>query len=390
LANLDFNVDIAAIPEGSIVSAHEPLLRITGPIIPCQLLETALLTIVNFQTLIATKSARVCRAAGGDDVLEFGLRRAQGFDGGISATRAAFIGGVTATSNVLAAQLLNIPVKGTHAHSWVMMFESEKMAFESYAKAMPNNCVFLVDTYDSIQGIHNAIEVATELRKNGHEIVGIRLDSGDLADLSIQGRRILDAAGFHNAKIIASDSLNEDRIQSLKQQGAKIDIWGVGTNLVTAQDQPALGGVYKLAALRKDPQSDWQPKIKRSNSLIKISNPGHLQVRRYFDKQNKIICDVIYDTHKGCSSNWVTLSGEAIHIDQSIHHSTSKELLQHCMQNGQRLHSNQNLQTLQEQCLKALQSLHTDTDGQDSEIPVYLDEHVWHMKAQLLIQNHSQ
>jgi len=315
LRTLEMNVDIEAIPEGTAVLPHEPILRITGPIVPCQLLESALLTCINFQTLIATKAFRVCKAAEGDSVLEFGLRRAQGFDGAISASRAAYIGGVHATSNVLAGKLLDIPIKGTHAHAWVMMFDTEPEAFETYAKAMPNNCVFLVDTYDTIQGVKHAINAGLALREHGHEMVGIRLDSGDLTALSIKARVLLDASGFPNAKIVASDSLNEHRISQLKQDGAQIDIWGVGTNLVTSQDQPALGGVYKLSAQRATPEDDWMPKIKLSNSAIKVSNPGRLQVYRYMDESGAWIGDVLADIDQPLTSNdHFTLSGETISL----------------------------------------------------------------------------
>lgn len=292
LAELTFDCSIDAIPEGTIVFPHQPLLRIRGNIILCQLLETPLLNILNFQTLIATKAARVCAAAKGEAVLEFGLRRAQGQDGAISASRAAYIGGCAATSNVLAGKLYNIPVKGTHAHSWVMSFEEEMEAFEKYAEAMPNNCVFLVDTYNTLEGVKKAIEVAKKLRETGHEAVGIRLDSGDLAALSIAARKLMDEAGFPNMQIVASNDLDEYEIEKLKQNGAKIDVWGVGTKLVTAYDQPALGGVYKLSAIRA-PQEDWKFRIKLSEQAIKVSNPGILQVKRYF-KNGKPVGDMIF------------------------------------------------------------------------------------------------
>src|SRR6185369_17154178 len=217
-----FACDVHAIPEGTVVFPHEPLLRIQGPILQCQLLETALLNMLNFQSLIATKAARVCLAAQGDPVLEFGLRRAQGIDGGLTASRAAHIGGCAATSNVLAGKLYGIPVRGTHAHSWVMSFDSEMEAFEEYASVLPNNCVFLVDTYDTLEGVRHAVEVGKQLRKAGHEMIGVRLDSGDLAWLSIEARRILDEGGFPDARILASNDLDEHIITSLKEQGAKI------------------------------------------------------------------------------------------------------------------------------------------------------------------------
>jgi len=292
LSRLELSVDVDAIPEGTVVFPHEPLLRVRGSILQCQLLETALLNIVNFQSLIATKASRIAMAAKGDSVLEFGLRRAQGIDGALAASRAAYIGGCSATSNVLAGKLFGIPVRGTHAHSWVMSFDSELESFSAYAEAMPNNCVFLVDTYDTIEGVRHAIAVGQHLKNTGHRMVGIRLDSGDLANLSIEARKLLDAAGFEDAVIVASNDLDERLIQSLKQQGAAIAVWGVGTKLVTAYDQPALGGVYKLGAIQSN-NGTWIPKIKLSEQLIKTSTPGILQVRRYFDDESDATADVI-------------------------------------------------------------------------------------------------
>ncbi|GAB2536641.1 nicotinate phosphoribosyltransferase [Rufibacter soli] len=292
LENLSFTCEVAAIPEGTVVFPNEPLLRIKGPILQCQLLETPLLTILNFQTLIATKAARIVDAAQGDQVMEFGLRRAQGPDGGLSAARAAFIGGIGGTSNLLAGHLFQIPVKGTHAHSWVMSFPAEEEAFEAYAEVFPHDSVFLVDTYNTLEGIKKAITVGQKMREQGKELKGIRLDSGDLAYLSIEGRKLLDEAGFPHVSIVASNDLDENLIQSLKIQGAKIDTWGIGTKLVTAYDQPALGGVYKLAALRQ-PGGEWEYKVKLSEQLIKISTPGILQVRRFY-KNNTMVGDMIY------------------------------------------------------------------------------------------------
>ncbi|MEM7013827.1 MAG: nicotinate phosphoribosyltransferase, partial [Verrucomicrobiota bacterium] len=282
LRDLKFTCSVDAIPEGEIAYPNEPLMRVRGPLLQCQLVETALLNIVNFQTLIATKAARVSAAAGDGEVLEFGLRRAQGVDGGLAASRAAYIGGCTGTSNVLAGKRFGIPVRGTHAHSWVMSFESEIGAFESYADAMPNNCVFLVDTYDTLGGVEKAIRAGQRLRERGFEMVGIRLDSGDLAVLSIAARKMLDEAGFENAKIVASNDLDEHAVAQLKEAGAKIDVWGIGTKLVTAFDQPALGGVYKLGALRRQ-DGEWEFKMKIGDA-VKVSNPGILGVRRERDR----------------------------------------------------------------------------------------------------------
>jgi nicotinate phosphoribosyltransferase len=280
LADWDLALDVDAVPEGTVVFPRAPLVRVRGPLLQCQILETALLNTINFQTLIATKAARIHLAARGEPVLEFGLRRAQGIDGSLAASRAAFIGGCDATSNVLAGRLYGIPVKGTHAHSWVMSFEDEVEAFVAYAEAMPNNCVFLVDTYETAEGVRRAVEVGRKLRERGHEMMGIRLDSGDLAKLSIVARKILDEGGFPDAAIVASNDLDEYRIARLKEAGAKITVWGVGTRLVTAYDQPALGGVYKLAAIRA-PGQPWRPTVKLSESAIKISDPGILGVRRF-------------------------------------------------------------------------------------------------------------
>jgi nicotinate phosphoribosyltransferase len=297
LRALEFRCTVDAVPEGSVVFAHEPLIRVRGPILQAQLVETALLTLVNFQSLIATKAARVCQAARGAPVLEFGLRRAHGIDGGLGASRAAYIGGVAATSNVLAGKLFGIPVKGTHAHSWVMFHGDDLAAFRAYAGALPGNCTFLVDTYDTLDGVRHAIAVGGELRARGHELAGIRLDSGDLAHLSIEARRMLDAAGFPKVAIVASNDLDEHLIGSLHEQGARIDAFGVGTRLVTAFDQPALGGVYKLGASR-DASGAWRQAIKLSEQPIKISNPGMLQVKR-LRRGGELVGDVIYDEHAG-------------------------------------------------------------------------------------------
>jgi nicotinate phosphoribosyltransferase len=296
LRELKFTCDIDAVAEGTVVFGNEPLVRVQGPLLQAQLVETALLTIVNFQTLIATKAARVRDAAGPEaTVLEFGLRRAQGPDGGLEASRAAYLGGADGTSNVLAGRLYGIPVRGTHAHSWVQAFCDEKQAFAAYADAFPDDSVFLVDTYDTLDGVRHAIEVALEMRQNGHELGGIRLDSGDLAYLSKEARQLLDAAGLPNVRIVASNDLEENLITSLKQQGARIDIWAVGTQLVTAYNQPALGGVYKLAALRTEDGQGWDFTLKLSEQQAKTSIPGILQVRRYLGDQGQPRADMIYN-----------------------------------------------------------------------------------------------
>src|SRR5262245_44404278 len=293
LRRFEFACDVDAVPEGTVCFPHQPLLRVRGPILQAQLVESALLNVINFQSLIATKAARVVYAAKGDPVIDFGLRRAQGFDGANSATRAAYIGGCAGTSNVLAGQMYGIPVKGTHAHSWVMSFTSEREAFDTWVRVMPNNTVLLVDTYKTLEGVKHTIEIAKKLRAEGRELQGIRLDSGDLAYLSIQARRMLDDAGFPKVMITASNELDEHLIASLKDQGARIDVWGVGTRLVTGGDQAALGGVYKLGAVR-EPGGPWRTRVKVSEQAVKTSNPGVQQVRR-FSEPDFFVADVIYD-----------------------------------------------------------------------------------------------
>jgi nicotinate phosphoribosyltransferase len=296
LRELRLTCDIDAIPEGTLVFPNEPLIRVCGPIAQGQLLETALLNILNFESLIATKAARVCLAAKNDPVIEFGLRRAQGVDGGLTAARAAYVGGCAGTSNLQAGERFGIPVSGTQAHSWIMFFETEREAFETYAKAMPNNCVFLVDTYNSIEGVRHAIDVASQLRKEGHEMIGVRLDSGDRVALSIEARQMLDEAGFTNAKIVCSGDLDEHVIADMKQRGARIDVWGVGTKLTTGQPDAALGGIYKLGAVRR-PGGQWQYRIKLSDEAAKTSCPGSLQVRRFHQPDGSLIADAIYETN---------------------------------------------------------------------------------------------
>ncbi len=292
LGKLRFTGDVFAVREGEIVFPYEPILTVRAPMIQAQLVETALLTFVNHQTLIASKASKICAAAGGG-VMEFGLRRAQGPDAGIYGARAAIIGGCVSTSNVYAGKLFSVPVSGTMAHSWVMNFPSELEAFRAYARSFPDNCLLLVDTYDTLRsGVPHAIEVFRELRAAGHEPKGIRLDSGDLAYLSKEARKMLDRAGFEKTIICASGDLDETSIRSLKEQGAKIDSWGVGTKLITSADLPALGGVYKLAAVYEDGVEI--PKIKLSDTTEKITNPSFKEVYRIYDgKSGMALADYI-------------------------------------------------------------------------------------------------
>ncbi len=296
LSGFHFSGDIYAIPEGTVVFPREPLIKVIAPIMEAQLVETALLNIINHQSLIATKSARVVFAAGGDGVLEFGLRRAQGPDAGLYGARASMIAGCVGTSNVLAGKLFDVPVRGTHAHSWIMSFSSEYEAFKTYADLYPTACCLLVDTYDTLKsGVPNAIRVFDEMKEKYPDFkgYGIRLDSGDLAYLSKKARKMLDAAGHTDAYISASNDLDEYLIHDLKMQGATITSWGVGTNMITSKDCPSFGGVYKLAAIQ-NADGKFIPKIKLSENSEKITNPGNKTVFRIYDKtSNKLLADLI-------------------------------------------------------------------------------------------------
>lgn len=357
LGKLKLKCDIDAMPEGTPVFPYEPLVRVQGPILHAQLLESPLLNIINFQSLIATKAARICWAARPDPIVEFGLRRAQGIDGALAASRAAYIGGCESTSHVLAGKIYGIPVKGTHAHSWIMAFDEEEESFAAYADVMPNNCIFLIDTYETIEGVKNAITVAKKMRNKGMEMIGVRIDSGDLAYLSIQIRKLLDEAGFPDAKIMASNELDEHIINDLKHQGAKINVWGVGTNLVTGKDQPALDGVYKLSAI-KDEKGKWQYRLKISEQLVKVTNPGIHQVRRFYDEKG-YFCDMIYDLHTELPPECQLIDPldptrwEKISPDKKF-----KDLLVPIMREGRSVYKLPPLSQIREKTLAELEQLH--------------------------------
>jgi nicotinate phosphoribosyltransferase len=380
------NVQVDGIPEGTPAFPQEPLLRVTGPALVCMLLETPLLNLLNFQTLIATKAARICEAARGEPVLEFGLRRAQGIDGALAAARAAHIGGCAATSNALAGKLYGIPVRGTHAHSWVMLFDDELEAFRTYAAALPNNCVFLVDTYDTLQGIAHAVEVGRELRAGGHRLLGIRLDSGDLTYLSCEARRMLDEAGFRDAQIFATNDLDEDLIQSLKMQGAKIGMWGVGTRLVTAYGEPALGGVYKLGAV-EDGRGGWAPRIKVSEQAAKTSIPGVLQVRRFTGAEGHL-ADMIYDLSTGPGESVLVDPGDPTRrrrMDPSL---SAVDLLQPVFRDGVRTHPQESLAQIRQRAQTELSQLHRGIRRFDHphEYPVGLEQGLHELRTQLILK----
>lgn len=346
LQNLKITLDIDAVPEGSIVFPSEPIVRVKGPILQAQLLESTLLNLLNFPSLIATKAARITAAAKGDTTVEFGLRRAQGVDGALTASRSAFVGGVSATSNVLAGKMFGIPVQGTQAHSWILAFDDELESFRAFSEVCKDNIILLVDTFDTHEGVKKAIVVGKALKKDGKELFGIRLDSGDLAALSIWAREELDKAGLKSTQILASNELDEGIIFELKSQGAKIDAWGVGTKLVTGGNQGALDGVYKLSAIQ-DEGGKWEYRFKLSEQLQKISNPGFLQVKRYY-RDRKPVADLIYD-------EWIGLEEEPVLCDlldptktkKLSKQLTSENLLKPIFTNGKCVYPLPSLQEIQ-------------------------------------------
>jgi nicotinate phosphoribosyltransferase len=391
LSEFKLELDIDAIPEGTVVFPNEPLIKVKGPLLQCQIVETALLNIVNFQTLVATKAARIKNKANNETVMEFGLRRAQGIDGGLSASRASYIGGADSTSNVLAGKLFDIPISGTHAHSWILSFDNELDAFEAYADALPNNCVFLVDTFDTTKGIENAITVGKKLREKGKELAGIRLDSGDLAYLSIKARKMLDNAGFPKAKVIVSNDLDENLLRSLKSQGAKIDTWGIGTKLATAFDQPALGGVYKLSAIKE--KGKWINKIKLSEQSIKINNPGDQQVRRFY-VNNKYRFDMIYDENSNIGDSPLAIdpSDSTRRIKVRPHLFEYKDLLVPIFRKGKLTYSSPNLNEIRNNTLKELQKLDPSIKRLEfpHNYPVGLEESLYNTRHNLIVKLREQ
>lgn len=391
LANMKFSCTVDAIPEGNVVFPYEPLVRVQGPLIQCQLLEGPLLNLINFPTLIATKAARICTAAGKDPVIEFGLRRSQGIDGSLTASRSAYIGGCVGTSNVLAGKLFNIPVKGTHSHSWIMAFDDEKQAFQTYAEQLPNNCIFLVDTYNTIEGVKHAIEVGKWLRSKGKKMIGIRLDSGDLAYLSIKSRAMLDAEGFQDAIILASNELDETIISELKRQGAQITVWAVGTNLVTAASQPALDGVYKLSAIR-GPGEKWKYKLKLSEQMVKVSNPGILQVKRYTNKEG-YIADAIYDIHLGIDDAAQIVDPlDPTRIKVINKNWTSQDLLVPIFKNGNCVYNSPPLHEIRDTTHRELDKIHTGTKRfiYPHEYIVGMEKNLYDLKVNLIRNIRSQ
>ena len=395
LKDFRFTGDIYAIPEGTVIFPREPLVKVIAPIMEAQLIETALLNILNHQCLIATKAARVCYAAKGDGIMEFGLRRAQGPDAGIYGARAAMIGGCIGTSNVLCGQLFDVPVKGTHAHSWIMSFPDEYSAFQTYAGLYPSACILLVDTYDTLKsGVPNAIRVFREMKEQGIALknYGIRLDSGDLAYLSKKARKMLDDAGFPDAIISASNDLDEFLIDSLKTQGAAITSWGVGTNLITSKDCPAFGGVYKLAAIR-DTEGNFIPKIKLSENSEKVTNPGNKTIYRIYEKDSgKIKADLICLVDETIQESEPLLLFDPLEPWKKTRLAagtyTARELMVPVFLQGECCYTSPKVMEIRDYCQRELSTLWEETKRLVNPHKVYVDlsPRLYDIKIQLLEQ----
>ena len=393
LRDFRFTGDIYAIPEGTVIFPREPLVKVIAPIMQAQLIETALLNIINHQSLIATKTARIVRAAQGDGVMEFGCRRAQGPDAAIYGARAAIIAGCVGTSNVLCGQMFHVPVSGTHAHSWIMSFPDELSAFRAYAKLYPDACILLIDTYDTLDsGLPHAIQVFKELREQGvhPKRYGIRMDSGDLAYLSKKVKAALDAEGFTDAIISASNDLDEGLIGSLKAQGATINSWGVGTNLITSKDCPAFGGVYKLAAIWNEPEQRFEPKIKISENAEKITNPGDKKIYRIYDAQGMIVADLIALADEEFSSKDPLLLFDPIETWKKTllpgGSYTMRELLVPVFRKGDCVYESPSVKEIQNICRRELNTLWEESKRFEYPHQTYVDlsRKLWNLKNNLL------
>lgn len=387
LQDLCFTGNIDIVTEGSIIFPGEPIVKVDAPLAQAQLIETTILNLIGHQSLIATKANRVARAAEGDRVMEFGLRRAQGPDAGVLGARAAFIGGCSSTSNVLAGQRFGIPVSGTHAHSWVMSFKSELEAFRAYAVCFPRNCLLLVDTYDTLKsGVPNAITVFQEMRRQGHEPLGIRLDSGDLAYLSIQARKMLDEAGFSKAIICASNDLDEHIIRDLKLQGARIDLWGVGTKLITSSERSAFGGVYKMNALEQ--KGKLVPKIKLSDNPVKVTLPGNQELYRLYSQDQMAVADYITlsDEQPDFSKPLIIFDPVDTWKKMTLEHYTAKKLLMPLFRQGKLIADLPSLQDIQQYRLAEENTIWEQHLRINNPSPFKVDwsDRLWKLRNQML------
>ncbi|MBN2242488.1 MAG: nicotinate phosphoribosyltransferase [Acidobacteria bacterium] len=384
LASFRFRGNIKAVPEGTAVFPDEPLMQVRGNLIECQILESVLLCHINFQTLVATKAARIWEASNHGAVIEFGLRRAQGPDGALSACRAAYIGGADSTSNVLGAARLGIPARGTHAHSWIQSFDSELEAFRAYANSFPDACILLLDTYDTLHsGMPNAIRVARELQQRGHRLLGVRIDSGDLASLSREARRMLDLESLGYVRIVASNELDEYAIADILARGGRVDIWGVGTNLVTGSGPGggALGGVYKMV------EHNGRPKIKRSQDPGKTTNPGRKRIVRFYGADGCMEADALCEDSEDLSA------GELSVVDpddpgrrKKIHAARMEELLRPIVESGETVCDFPFLDQIRGHCRKQLSLLHESHRRihNPQEYKVWLTQKLWLQKELLL------
>ncbi len=394
LRGFHFTGDLYAIPEGTVVFPGEPLLKVVAPVMEAQLVETALLNIINHQSLIATKASRVVHAAGGKGVMEFGLRRAQGPDAGIYGARAAMIAGCIGTSCIITGSMFDVPVKGTHAHSWIMSFDDEYTAFKTYAQMYPESCILLVDTYDVVKsGVPNAIRVFREMKEAGYSMkgYGIRIDSGDLAYMSKIARKMLDEAGFEDAAISASSDLDEYLIENLLAQGAKIDAWGVGTNMITAKDWPAFGGVYKMVAIKNKGDKDFTPKIKLSENIWKITNPGNKTIYRIYDKESgKIKADLIcladetFDENEDMTIFNPNATWKKTHLKGGTY--TLRELLVPIFKNGVCCYESPSVMEIREICRREKDTLWDESKRfvNPQNVHVDLSDKLYEMKNRLL------
>ena len=396
LLDFKFTGSIWSIPEGSVIFPREPLVKVIAPIMQAQLVETAILNIINHQSLIATKTSRVCYAAKGDGIMEFGLRRAQGPDAGVYGARAAMIGGCIGTSNVLTGKLFDVPVKGTNAHSWVMSFPDELTAFRRYAEIYPNACILICDTYDTLKsGVPNAIKVFKEMRDRGinSSFYGIRIDSGDLAYLSKKARKMLDDAGFPDAVISASNDLDEFLIDSLKTQGAAINSWGVGTNLITSKDWPAFGGVYKLAAIQDASTGEFIPKIKLSENTEKVTNPGNKKIYRVYEKESgKVKAELICLENETFSEDEDLLLFDPQEPWKKTHlhpgEFTLREIMIPVFKNGECVYTSPSVMEIRDYCQQELNTLWDETRRLVNPHNIYVDlsQKLYDTKISLLDQ----
>lgn len=393
LSGFHFTGDIYAIPEGTVVFPKEPLVKVIAPIMEAQLVETAILNIINHQSLIATKTSRIVFAANGDGIMEFGLRRAQGPDAGLYGARAAMIAGCIGTSNVLAGQEFDVPVMGTHAHSWIMSFKDEYTAFKYYAEIYPENCTLLVDTYDTLKsGVPNAIKVFNEMKNSGAPMkkFGIRLDSGDLAYLSKKARKMLDDAGFPDAMITASNDLDEYLLHDLKMQKAAINAWGVGTNLITSNDWPSFGGVYKLSAIQNK-DGDFAPKIKISDNRDKITNPGNKTIYRIYEKETgKIKADLVCFADETFDTQYDLLLFHPVDTWKKTilpgGSYTMRELLVPIFKSGECIYKSPSVTEIAEYCKEEKDTLWDETKRLFYPHPVFVDlsKKLYDVKSNLL------